>query len=63
MRVSNALYTARDIEEVRWSEDGAKGWSEIYADLSAPKPGLLGALVNDLLAAFLDGVGKTGGRK
>jgi Protein of unknown function (DUF3987) len=43
-RVGEALCGARGIEEVRWSADGAEGWGEIYGELSASKPGLLGAL-------------------
>ena len=45
-RVGDALCAARGIEEICWSDEGAKGWVEIYGDLSASKPGIFGMLCN-----------------
>jgi hypothetical protein len=39
-----AIERARQIDEVRWHQDGSEGWKNIYDALSEAKPGLAGAL-------------------
>ena len=43
-QIAEVVRRARNISEVRWSNEGAEGWSTIYAELSKERPGLFGAL-------------------
>jgi len=43
-RVALAVKAAREIERVRFSDDGLARWREVYQILAADRPGLLGAL-------------------
>jgi len=43
-KVRRAVEHARSVRQVTMSPEAAKGWEEIYCDLSADRPGLLGSL-------------------
>jgi hypothetical protein len=43
-RINNAVSYAKTVDRVRMAPDAAAMWESIYADLSADRPGLLGAI-------------------
>ena len=45
-RLRRAIESGRKIGRFDWSPDARNGWRGVYSRLSAPKPGLLGAIIS-----------------
>jgi hypothetical protein len=65
-RLKTAIAAASSIGRVGWTEGGAEAWKKVYPQLSAARPGLLGAVASRaeaqcirlaLIYALLDGAG------